>query len=191
MKRELETGMEQAAMGAGGLAAASLAAIAVGREGAETVLFIYGLGLERHGAALASLFVGVAVGLLLALATAWLIAKGRQVVSWRTFFRVTEILLLLLAASLMVSGAEKLIGLEWLPPLVEPLWDTSVLLDDTSGVGGIVAAFTGYRARPSLSVVLIYFAYWAVVWLLMARGNRAQPGRPAPGHGARPSERVA
>jgi high-affinity iron transporter len=190
MKSELETGLERAATGAGGLAAAGLAAIAVAREGAETVLFVYGLALERHGAELASLFLGVAVGLLLALATAWLIAKGRQVVSWRTFFRVTEVLLLLLAASLIVSGTEKLIDLEWLPPLVEPLWDTSALLDDAGGLGGIVAAFTGYRAQPSLTIVLVYFAYWAVVWLLMARSNRAQPGRPAPGPGARPSERI-
>lgn len=173
MKRELEEGLQRAATGEGGLAAAVLAAVAVAREGSETVLFLYGLGMEQRGPQLASLLAGAGVGFFLALLTAWLIAKGRQVVSWRAFFRATEIVLLLLAASLMTGGLEKLISLEWVPPIVEPLWDTSAVLDDGSVAGGLLAAFTGYRARPSLVLVLAYLAYWAVVWLLIARANRA------------------
>lgn len=179
MKRELEEGLQRAATGAGGLAAAVLAAVAVAREGSETVLFLYGLALERGGAELAWLFGGAGLGFLLALLTAWLIAKGRTIISWRAFFRSTEILLLLLAASLMTGGLEKLISLEWVPPIVEPLWDTSALLDDGSVAGGLVAAFTGYRAQPSLALVLAYLAYWAAVWLLIARANRVPEGAAA------------
>jgi high-affinity iron transporter len=188
MKGELESGMRRAAVGAGGFAAATLAAIAVAREGSETVLFLYGLGLEQRGAGLATVLAGSALGLLLALATAWLLAKSRRFLSWRAFFGITEVLLLLLAASLAVSGAEKLIGLEWLPPLVEPVWDTSGLLDDASGIGAIAAAFAGYRARPSLTLVLVYLAYWVVVALLIARG-RARTVHPLADPGGRPSER--
>jgi high-affinity iron transporter len=190
MKRQLETEMQRAALGAGGAVAASLAAIAVAREGAETALFLYGLGLERRGADLAAVLIGAALGFLLAVATAWLIAKGRRFVSWRTFFRVTEGLLLLLAASLAVSGTEKLVGLEWLPALVEPLWDTSALLGEAGGFGALVAAFTGYRAQPSLTVVLVYLAYWTVVGLPLKRSSRAQPGRTVAPHGTRPTERA-
>jgi high-affinity iron transporter len=175
MKWELTSGMERAATDGGALAAASLAAVAVAREGAETVLFLYGLVVERQGAALATVLGGAVIGFLLALATAWLIAKGRRAVSWRTFFRVTEVVLLLLAASLLADGTEKLIGLGWLPPLVEPIWDTSAILDDGGGVGGLVAAFTGYRARPPLTLALVWFVYWALVALLLARTGRTQP----------------
>jgi high-affinity iron transporter len=173
MKRQIEAEMQRAATGAGGLAAAVLAAVAVAREGSETVLFLYGLALERGGAELASLSAGAGLGFLLALLTAWLIAKGRTIISWRAFFRATEILLLLLAASLMTGGLEKLISLEWVPPIVEPLWDTSAVLDDSSVTGSLIAAFTGYRARPSLVLVLAYLAYWTAVWLLIARASRA------------------
>lgn len=179
MKRELEEGLQRAATGAGGLAAAVLAAVAVAREGSETVLFLYGLGLEQRGPQLASLLAGAGVGFFLALLTAWLIAKGRQVVSWRAFFRATEIVLLLLAASMIAGGVEKLINLEWLPAIVEPLWDTSAVLDDGSIAGSLVAAFTGYRARPSLVLVLAYLAYWTAVWLLIARANRVPKGASA------------
>ncbi|MFO1363528.1 MAG: FTR1 family protein [Burkholderiales bacterium] len=190
IRRQLETGMQQAALGAGGVAAAALAAIAVAREGAETVLFLYGVALEQRGASLAAVLTGAALGFGLALATAWLIAQGRRVVSWRTFFAATETLLLLLAAALVVSGTEKLIGLEWLPAMVEPLSDTSAVLDDAGGLGGIVAAFTGYRARPSLTVVLVYVAYWTAVGLLLLGRGSGQSGRSPASRDAPPPRRA-
>jgi hypothetical protein len=33
----------------------------------------------------------------------------------------------------LVSAVDKLIGLDVLPPLVDPLWDTSAAIDDSSG----------------------------------------------------------
>ena len=171
LKMELEAGMTEAASHAGGAAAGLLAAIAVGREGAETVLFLYGLGLEQSGEALHALSLGAGLGFLLALATAWLILHGSRWLPSRVFFRVSEIVLLLLAAGLLVSGVERFINLEWLPPLVEPVWDSSVLLDESSLVGGIAGAFAGYRAHPSLMVLAVWLGYWVVVsWLTRSPG---------------------
>ena len=170
MKKELETGLAEAASHGGGAAAALLAAIAVGREGAETVLFLYGLGLEQSGQALPSLFLGAGLGFLLALATAWLIQHGSRWLPSRVFFKVSEIVLLLLAAGLLVSGVERLINLDWLPPLIEPVWDSSALLDEGSVLGGLAGAFAGYRAHPSLMVLVAWMGYWAVVgWLTRPR----------------------
>ena len=70
---------------------------------------------------------------------------------WRTFFRISEILLLLLAGGLLVTGLEKLIALGVLPPLADQLWDTTALLDDSTRLGGFIAAMTGYRAQPALA----------------------------------------
>lgn len=170
LKRELETGLARAADAAGGLSVAMLAAIAVGREGAETVLFLYGLAMEQEGGALAQMFAGAGIGFALALVTAWLIHGGSRWLPPRLFFRASEIVLLLLAAGLLVSGIERLIDMEWLPPLVEPVWDSSVLLDDASTPGGIASAFAGYRAQPSLMVLLAWCGYWALVAWLTRRG---------------------
>ncbi|AYH45441.1 FTR1 family protein [Azoarcus sp. DN11] len=166
LKRELESGLSNAAQSAGGASVAMLAAIAVGREGAETVLFLYGLAMEQSGDTLARLFAGAGIGFVLALATAWVILSGARWLPSRLFFRTSEIVLLLLAAALLVSGVERLIDMEWLPPLMEPVWDSSALLDDGSTAGGIAAAFAGYRAQPSLMVLIAWLGYWGVVTLL-------------------------
>jgi high-affinity iron transporter len=164
MKRELETGMEKAAERANWWGMVAVVAIAVGREGAETVIFLYGLGLEQSGGTLVNFVAAAAAGFGLALLSFWVLTKGSKILSWRAFFRFSEIVLLLLAASLLVGGIEKLIGLGVLPAIVEPLWDVSAVLDDTGSIGAVVAALTGYRAQPSLTVATAYVAYWGLIW---------------------------
>ena len=175
MKRELEAGMSKAAESAGGVSVMLLAAIAVGREGAETVLVLYGRGIEASGGTLGRMLAGAGLGFALALATAWLIQRGARWLPSRVFFRVTEIILFLLAAALLVSGVERLINLEWLPPLLEPVWDSSALLSDGSAIGSIAAVFAGYRAQPSLTVLIAWFGYWALIaWLGRAHADGAR-----------------
>ncbi|VAW82570.1 High-affinity iron permease, partial [hydrothermal vent metagenome] len=74
--------------------------------------------------------------------------------------------------ALLVDGVDRMIGFGWLPALVDPLWDSSFLLDDSSRVGGIIATFTGYRAHPALMLLLIYAAYWVVVSRLLRRPGK-------------------
>ena len=73
----------------------------------------------------------------------------------------------------MVGGTEKLIALGTLPPGIDPLWDSSFLIDDTGGIGGFVAQLTGYRARPAMTTLAVFAAYWL---LALAALNR--PARP-------------
>jgi high-affinity iron transporter len=113
--------------------------------------------------------------------TFWALQQGSRFFSWRTFFRVSEILLLLLAGALLVSAVEKMIALEMLPPLIDPMWDTSALIDDASRVGGLLAAFTGYRARPALLPVVLLAVYWVSVVLLLQRGSDPKPQSSSPG----------
>ncbi|MDD5391278.1 MAG: FTR1 family protein [Gallionellaceae bacterium] len=165
LKKELEAGLAQAADKANWMGVAIIAALAVGRESAETVIFLYGNGVEQHGMAFAQFLVAAALGFALALVTFWLLARGGRFLSWKIFFRVSETLLLLLAAGMLVGGVERMIGYGWLPALADPLWDSSFLLDDSASVGNLVAALTGYRAHPALMLVLVYAAYWALVLL--------------------------
>ncbi len=142
-------------------------ALAVGRESAETVVFLYGLAGQDGGDINFPLVL--ALGLALAFATFWVLQKGGKVLSWRQFFRISETLLLLLAGALLVGGVEKLIGLGLLPPLVDPVWDMSWLLDDSNRLGGLLASFTGYRAKPALLPMLALAAFWVAVPVLLRR----------------------
>ncbi len=172
LKRELESGLETAATQANWFGMALLAALAVGREGAETVIFLYGAAAGETAVATLS---GSLAGFLLALACYGVLAKGGRVFSWRAFFRITEILLLLLGGALLVDAMDKLIGLEALPSLVDPLWNAAFLLDDSDRAGGFVAAMTGWRAQPAGLSYLALALWWSLAWLLLLR---RQPSRP-------------
>ena len=170
LKRELESNMQKNATAANWWGLLVVVALAVGRESAETVVFLYGLGAQHEST---WGFLGtLTLGLAGAFATFWALQQGGKFLSWRTFFRISEILLLLLAGGLLVSAVDKMIALDVLPSLVDPTWDTSALLDDSGRVGGLVASLTGYRARPALLPLLVLAAYWAAVVTLLRRASR-------------------
>lgn len=163
----------------------ALVMIAVAREGSETVVFLYGTVLtsQGQGDAGAMMLAGLG-GFALALLTFWLLQLGGRIITWRRFFRVTEMLLLALASALLVSATDRLISLEVLPTLVDPVWDSTWLLDTAGGLGKVLADFAGYRAYPALSQLLIWLAYWGiVVWLLhrasLAATSEVRRGSPA------------
>lgn len=172
MRYELEA---QASRRASAFGMAAIAAIAVAREGAETALFLYGLGLEASGAALAGMAVAAGAGFALAAATGWIIARSARWLSYRSLFAASEIALLLIGGALVGSVIDRMMGLDWLPPLVDPLWDTSAVVDDTRGLGRLLADFAGYRARPSALYALVLAAYWGHAWW-RRRAPRELPG---------------
>lgn len=178
LKRELETGASAQVGSQQWWGLFALVAIAVAREGSETVVFLYGtiLASQEKGDIGAMLLAG-AGGFVAALLTFWLLQLGGRIITWRRFFKLTEILLLLLASALLVSATDRLIALEVLPTLVDPVWDTSGLLDTSGGLGKVLADFAGYRAMPALSQLLIWLAYWGVVGWLLRRTS--QPPAPA------------
>lgn len=172
MKRQLESRAESSA-GAFGIAA--ITTLAVAREGAETVIFLYGLGLEASGGTLAGLLAAALAGFVLAGATAWLVARGARFLNYRRLFQISEVLLLLIAHALLANGVDRLIGLDWLPALLDPVWDSSGLLADGHGFGRFLADFVGYRARPAGSFLIASLIFWSyAVWQL---GWRLKPRR--------------
>jgi high-affinity iron transporter len=166
LKRDMEESLGHSVVQQRWWGVFGLAAIAVAREGSETVLFLSSLASSGQGLAGGPFWLALGLGVVLAAGTFYLLQLGGKVFSWAIFFRVTEVLLILLAGSLLVSGVEKLIDVQLLPALVRQVWDSSSLLDDGSVLGSVIAAFTGYRARPSLTVVLTMALYWLAMWRL-------------------------
>ncbi|MCG6204487.1 FTR1 family protein [Rhodopseudomonas sp. HC1] len=167
LKRELETSLQRAADRANWWGVFVLALIAVAREGSETVVFLYGTLAWARSDQLMTLIPVALFGFGLAIVTYYLLQVGSRLISWRIFFRTTEIMLLFLAASLLVTGVDNLVGLGVLPSLSGRLWDSSALLSDSGGAGGIIGALTGYRARPDLVHVLVYGLYWGLMCLIL------------------------
>ncbi|GAB2879094.1 FTR1 family protein [Paraburkholderia jirisanensis] len=176
LKKDMEQSLQKSTQDANWWSITVLVALAIAREGSETVIFLYGVGFGQSGHVAVSQIAAALIGLGLAFLTFYLLQLGGKVFSWRLFFRVTEIMLLFLGAGLFEAGVDKLIDKEVLPTIVDQVWNSSWLLDDSSPVGSLVATLTGYRAHPALMNLIAYAVYWAVVLLLMRRVNR----RPAP-----------
>lgn len=172
MKRDMEASLKQQTETANWWGITLLVALAIAREGSETVIFLYGLGFGQSGHVAPSLVTAVFIGLALGLGTFYLLQLGGKIFSWRLFFRVTEIMLLFLAAGLFEMGVDKLIGIDVLPTGIDSLWDSSRVLDDGSTFGSLVATLTGYRAHPSLTNLLAFVLFWLVVWGLMGWSAR-------------------
>jgi high-affinity iron transporter len=128
------------------------------REGAETVLFLWGIMAEAANATgWGAAFAGVA-GVLTAAVLGYAIFCGGKSVSLPKFFTITTVLILLLAAGLFSGGVGRLQALGLLP-MMAPLWDTSAFLSDTSVVGSFLNGLVGYRAQPSPLEVGAYVSY--------------------------------
>ncbi|MGB6212761.1 FTR1 family iron permease [Pseudomonas mandelii] len=159
----------------GGAGLLLLALLAVSREGSETVVFLYGSGAQLRGPQLSLFVVGGAMGLVLSALTIALLHSSRRFISWQRFFSISEAVLLILGAALLVSGTERIGGQllamdlpEVMYSLVgDALWDSSALLSDSHGLGGFLAGFAGYRATPSGMTLLVLASYWLTVggWL--------------------------
>jgi high-affinity iron transporter len=142
------------------------------REGAETVLFLWGL-LTQIGASQGNwaLALGGILGILGAAGLGMLVFHGARQLSLRRFFAWTSALLVLLAAGLFSTGIGRLQGLGLLPA-ADTLWDTSRWLDERSVVGSLLSGLLGYRARPSTWEAGAYLAYVAAAgWLLFGRAS--------------------
>lgn len=171
MKRDMEASLQKSKQDANWWGVTLLVALAIAREGSETVIFLYGLGFGQSGHVDPMQYLAVAIGLALAFLTFYLLQLGGKIFSWRLFFRVTEIMLLFLAAGLFETGVDKLIDKEILPVVMNQVWDTSWLLDDSSTFGSLVASLTGYRAHPAGMNLIAYALYWAVIFLLLRRSK--------------------
>ncbi len=150
-------------------------ALAVLREGAETVLFIGG-SLTGTDAATGTVLLAGAAGLGAGALVGALLYAGLSRIPVRHVFTVTNILVALLAASIASQLAKALAQAGFIDIGAAPLWDSSATLAQDSAAGTLLHALLGYEAQPSAVQITFYLA----VLLLIYAGTRALQ-RPRPG----------
>jgi high-affinity iron transporter len=178
IKSELQGKVDLALASGSGLALAALSFFVVVREGLETVLFLFSAfqaGSETSGALK---FLGAILGLAVAVVLGVLIYRGGIRLNLRTFFRVTGILILIVAASLLVYGTHELLEVGAFRFLEE----TGVL--GSAGVfsavmGAINRIVVGLRGQPTWLEFGVWLVYVAVTGILFFRPSRPPSPRPA------------
>ena len=129
------------------LAMATVVAVAVLREGAEVVLFLYGVAASGGAGPIAMLGGGL-VGVAGGAAISFLIYRGLLAIPTGRLFAVTNGLVALLAAGMAGQASVYLEQAGLVPSLGDQVWDTSWLLRDDSLVGRALHALVGYSDRP-------------------------------------------
>jgi len=144
------------------------------REGAETVLFMWGLLTQATTPSGWASALGAVLGLVMAASLGWAIFRGGRHISLQRFFGVTSVFLLLLAAGMFSTGIGRLEVMGFLPA-TPTAWDTTFLLDDHGFVGGFLNGLVGYRSRPSILEACSYFLYLFVAGALLFRAGPSTP----------------
>ena len=150
-------------------------AMAVLREGAETVLFVGGTMAGSGTGNSMSTLLACAAGLVAGAFVGVLIYAGLSRIPVRHLFTATNLLVALLAASIASQLAKALAQAGVLEQWSSPLWNSSALLAQDSAVGTVLHALMGYDARPSGAQL----AFYAGVLMLIYAGSRLAPRRAA------------
>jgi high-affinity iron transporter len=155
-----------------------LSFILVFREGLESVLFLSPFSVEQPGAT----FAGASLGVLVAVAMAYIIFRLNKRIDLKRFFYLSSILLVFLAAGLVGYGTHELLeyGEE---SGMDPGWagatafDAGVPADSIwhkdGAVGSVFAVMFGYATKMEWGRVVAHLAYIVVFLpvLVMAYRN--------------------
>lgn len=140
-------------------------ALSVLREGAETVLFVAGFA---SGSGAIGTLGGALVGVLSGSAAGALIYLGLSRIPLQRMFAVTNVLILLLAASIASQLARAVSQAGLTSAWGQPVWDTSSLLRIDSPVGTLAHALLGYEAQPTG----LQLAFYALALVVIVSGSR-------------------
>lgn len=170
IQKGLEAEVREALSGGQTAALFSVAFLAVLREGIELALFLTAVNFSSPivgGDAPILGWLGGILGLLAAAIIGWLMYESAIKLNLRRFFQYTSIILILFAAGLVGSAVHELNELNWVPMVVEHVYDLNHLVPETTLFGQFLRALFGYNANPSLTETLAYLAYFGVVFGLL------------------------
>jgi high-affinity iron transporter len=136
-------------------------ALAVLREGAETVLFVAGSLSGGGPVSTVSVVLACALGLVAGAVVGVGLYAGLSRIPTQKLFAATNLLIALLAASIASQLARALAQAGLVERGTAPLWDSSAWLASDSALGALLHALVGYDARPSAMQLGFYIAVLA------------------------------
>ena len=149
-----------------------LAFVVVVREGLELALF---LAATVFAASAYEVAIGALLGMVAAVALGWATLTMAVRLNLGSFFRVTSVIMILVAAGLVAHGVHELNEVGVIPVGVEHVWDFNSVLPDQSAVGQLLQTLVGYNGNPSMTEVLSYVFYLAVALFVLWQAQSSRP----------------
>ncbi len=162
-----------------------IAALAVGREGLETALFVWAAtkAAVGDGDTSSGPLIGALVGLLVAVAAGYLMYAGAVRINLRRFFAFTGGFLIVVAAGVLAYGIHDLQEAGFLPGLNAVAFDVSAAVPPSGLLGTLLKGIFNFSAAATVLEVLAWLTYVLLVGgMFLNRVRRHRPGsRPAAG----------
>lgn len=185
---DLKTRVDRSAGGAGwGLAV--VAAIAVGREGLETALFLWAAA-KATGESTQPL-VGALLGMAAAAGFGYLLHRGVLKVNLSRFFTWTGAALIIIAGGVLSYGIHDLQEAGLLPGLHSLAFDISGAVPPSSWYGTLLKGTLNFSPATTWLEAAAWLLYVLPVLFLYLRTNRKAPSAPARSNTTAPVKTVA
>jgi len=166
IKSDIEISVEKAVYKGRIFSLFFLGFIVVFREGAETVLFFRAISYQIGSR---ELIIGGAIGIISSIILALIFFVSTIKINLSLFFRITGILIILIAAGLFSTSIHEFQEAGVLPIIKDNIYDISHILSTDSIAGGILKSLFGYNPSPSLLEIIIYLTYIAAIIILIRR----------------------
>jgi high-affinity iron transporter len=191
LKQDLEQQARSALATGTSKALVAMAFLAVLREGFETVVFLLATFHASGNATLS--WVGALLGILVAVVLGYLIYKGGVRINLSRFFRITGIVLVVIAAGLVMTAVHTANEAGWLNFGQAQAFDLSWLVRPGTPLESFVTGVLGIQPYPVWVEVFAYVAYLVPMLVIMlwparrrsesavdAASSRTVPGSDAP-----------
>ena len=147
------------------------------REGIELVLLTTGatsIGSLNQ----VNVILGSIIGLVISILVGLIIFYGIKSINMRTFFKITNVMLILFSAGLITYGIHEFIEAGLINPIIDEVWNIKHILPEnfpdgnpaTAEIleifGALLKALFGYNANPSLLEIIIYPALLISIGLI-------------------------
>jgi len=163
--------------GRGGFALATLAFLAVGREGLETIFFLSAIVQQSQGW---SILIGAVLGLICAFGIGFAIYVGGTRINLRRFFQWTGVFIIFVAAGLLAGAVRAFHEAGIWNGLQGPAFDLSRILPADGLVGTLLGGFFGYQEAPTVGELVAYLGFLIPILLLFFTQRDRRPMAASP-----------
>ncbi len=175
--KELQ-GRLDAAVAMGSLAVVLMAFLAVAREGLETALFMF-TAVQAAGSTVGPL-IGFALGIGTSVALGWLLYRKAVTINLATFFKVTGVLLIFVAAGVLAYGVHDLQEGGVLPGADSLAFDVTAQVPPGSWYGTLLRGIFNFSPQTTWLQLVVWVGYVVPVLYLFLRPARTPARTPVP-----------
>jgi high-affinity iron transporter len=177
MKRELEGAAQEALASGSARALVVMAFLAVLREGFETAVFL--IAVIQNSASAGSATAGAVIGIVIAVGLGWGIYRGGVHLNLARFFKITGLVLAVVAAGLAMTAVHTAFEAGWLTSGQATAADLTWLVRPGTVLSSLITGVLGVQPKPTVSETIAWFVY-AVPVIAYVAWPRRRPARTAP-----------